>query len=549
MINRMRHLVRLFHTVRNLRPIQIYYRLWFRLYRPVFIQKHALELREASVGWVSVAPKEQTQFGLQKFRFLDKYRELKCARDWNNSSWEKLWLYNLHYFEDLSASDAYVRHDWHRKLIRKWIDDNPPRAGVGWDSYPISLRIVNWIKWVAAGNSLDRAGLDSLAFQARYLDKRIEYHLLANHLFANAKALVFSGAYFSGSEADSWLKKGLDIIRKELPEQVLNDGGHFERTPMYHGIILEDVLDLINLSRRYPALFDEGDIEMLIGAAYRMREWLVSMCHPDHNIAFFNDATLGVASTPDQLEDYASRLGLEPIKSPRQSIIILRDSGFVRIEKGPIVGFIDVGEIGPIYNPAHAHAGTLSFELSLFNNRFLVNSGVSCYERGAERLRQRGTSAHNTITIDGQDSSEVWDSFRVARRAKPLDFSIKETADEVYIRCAHDGYMRLKNRSLHTRVWIINNNQIQIKDEIDGAINDAIAYYHFHPNVISDIDISGRRGTVRISSGEVVRWHTVGGIARTVESTYHPRFGRTVRSECLAITLEKRTCEVKFCWN
>jgi uncharacterized heparinase superfamily protein len=542
-------IIRLFHTVRYLRPIQIYYRLWFRLYRPVFNLNASLETREPAVSWVPGAPKQQTQVGLQMFRFLNKCRELTSSDDWNNASWEKLWTYNLHYFDDLCAHDANERLNWHRKLVETWIKDNPPGVGIGWDSYPLSLRIVNWIKWAFAGNRLDRFSQDSLATQARYLGKRMEYHLLGNHLFANAKSLVFAGVFFSGAEANSWLKKGLKLIRQELPEQVLEDGGHFERSPMYHGIFLNDLLDLINLARCYPAIFDEKDIEAWTNTELRMRHWLVSMCHPDQNIAFFNDAALDIANSLAQLQEYASRLGLEPIKTPRRSVTNLQNSGFVRVDIGPIVGFLDVGEIGPRYNAAHAHAGTLSFELSLFNNRFLINSGTSCYERGPERIWQRGTSAHNTITIDGQDSSEVWDSFRVARRAKPMDFSLKESTEKVYVRCAHDGFMRFRKGALHTRVWIFQQSGIQIRDEIGGTFNEAIAYYHFHPNVITDLDQSGRRGSAKMSSGHVILWRIAGGVAKIHESTYHPRFGQTERSKCLAITFQKPTCEIDFCWN
>ena len=81
------------------------------------------------------------------------------------------------------------------------------------------------------------------------------------------------------------------------------------------------------------------------------------------------------------------------------------------------MALLDVAPVGPDYLPGHAHADTLSFELSLFGQRVLVNSGTSQYEAGPERSRQRGTAAHNTVIVDGHDSSEVWAGFRVARRA------------------------------------------------------------------------------------------------------------------------------------
>ncbi len=182
-----------------------------------------------------------------RFRFLNEEHDLLSQSDWNHPVRAKLWLYNLHYFDDLNAAGACERLNWHRSLIMRWIVENPPGTGNGWEPYPLSLRIVNWIKWVLAGNALPQAALESLAIQSRFLAKRIEFHLLGNHLLANAKALVFAGFFFEGKEADAWGVKGLRILNRELPEQILKDGGHYERTPMYHSIILEDLLDLVNL--------------------------------------------------------------------------------------------------------------------------------------------------------------------------------------------------------------------------------------------------------------------------------------------------------------
>ena len=91
----------------------------------------------------------------------------------------------------------------------------------------------------------------SWTFGSYALEKRIESHLLGNHLFANAKALVFAGTYFSGAEADRWLNRGISILEREIPEQILLDGGHFELSTMYHALIFEDLLDLCNLLKCY----------------------------------------------------------------------------------------------------------------------------------------------------------------------------------------------------------------------------------------------------------------------------------------------------------
>src|SRR5262249_13815017 len=146
---------------------------------------------------------------------------------------EKLWRYNLHYFDDLNAYDAAQRQEWHCSLLSQWVCENTPGFGTGWEPYPTSLRMVNWIKWVLTGNRLPAECIQSLAVQARWLSQRLEIHLLGNHLLANAKALLFAGIFFDGAEADEWLVRGLRILEREVAEQVLPDGGHIERSPMY----------------------------------------------------------------------------------------------------------------------------------------------------------------------------------------------------------------------------------------------------------------------------------------------------------------------------
>src|SRR5690606_39267896 len=119
-----------------------------------------------------------------------------------------LWLYNLHYFDDLNALDASARMDWHRSLISRWIAHNPPTEGNGWEPYTVSHRVANWIKWDLATARLDEQATESLALQVRWLSQRLEYHLPGSHLLANAKALIFGGLYFEGAEADAWLRLG-----------------------------------------------------------------------------------------------------------------------------------------------------------------------------------------------------------------------------------------------------------------------------------------------------------------------------------------------------
>lgn len=542
----MSRLLLYFHTLRFLKPAQVLNRIAFRFSRARPGVDSPPAVRPAGSGWIRCA-RVESMSGAASFRFLSVTRELLKAADWNRTDWPKLWRYNLHYFDDLNAAGAGQRLAWHQALITRWIAENPPVVGCGWEPYPVSLRIVNWIKWAAAGSPLDAVAVHSLAVQARWLMGRLEWHLLGNHLLANAKALVFAGSFFAGPEADAWRERGLGILRREHAEQILNDGGHFERSPMYHAIILEDILDLIQLALHWPSVIDAAHVVEWRRQAARMLGWLAAMSHPDGEIALFNDAAIGIAPNLAGLAAYAGALGIDLPAPSSTPLAALADSGYVRVCQGVAVLLADVGEIGPDYLPGHAHADTLSFELSLFGQRVVVNSGTSEYGLGAERLRQRGTAAHSTVQIDGADSSEVWSGFRVARRARPVGLSVSDAGDAVELACAHDGYRRLRGRPLHRRVWRMNARSLRVTDAIEGGFSEAVARYHLHPAVAAFGD--GRGGVLRLPDGHAVRWSVAGGSARIVPSTWHPEFGRSIASSCIELIFDGPQAAMELVWD
>lgn len=494
--------------------------------------------------FVLPARRRPSMQGAARFRFLNEVRDLDGRKGWNDPAAPKLWLYNLHYFDDLNARDAAARRKWHAALIDRWIAENPPGEGVGWEPFPTALRIVNWVKWTLAGGDLSRAALESLAVQARWLARRLETHLLGNHLFANAKALVFAGVFFEGAEADRWFARGLEILRREVPEQILADGGHFERSPMYHALILEDLLDLVNLARACAG--DSGPpvcmpVREWEDAAVRMLAWLFAMCHPDGEIALFNDAAVGIAPSPRELNDYAARLGLLAPPGPRDGVTHLAESGYVRFQDKDVVALLDVAPLGPDYLPGHGHADTLAFELSIHGERLLVDTGTSQYGECPERLFQRGTAAHNTVVVDEADSSEVWKSFRVARRAHPFDLRIEESNESASVECAHDGYRRLPGRVVHRRRWIFGSGRLRVEDALEGRFGSAEACFLLHPSVpeaSKDSIVPGSSfdcGSWRLPGGRPVRWRVEGGGARFERASYHPEFGMSLETVRLVV--------------
>lgn len=484
------------------------------------------------------------------FHFLARSGELPAVGGWDSISDDKLWRYNLHYFDDLTAQDAAARAEWHRALIARWIGENPPGTGEGWEPYPLSLRLVNWLKWLWAGNEPVPGMIASLAAQSDWLAQRIEWHLLGNHLFANAKALTFAGAAFDGHTARRWADAGAAILAHELAEQVLTDGGHFERSPMYHAIILGDVLDLANLARACAGSVVPEVEDALRAMVSKMLHWLAAMTHPDGGIGFFNDAALGIAPDYAELVVYAAGLGFAA--PPNSSILEeLGASGYLRLTVGKAVALLDVGPVGPNYLPGHAHADTLSFELSLGAQRVIVNGGTSCYGSGARRLRERGTAAHSTVMVAGADSSEVWSGFRVARRARPFGLSVEVRGKAIRVAAAHDGYRRLRGRPDHHREWAMDASQLVVSDRVTGGRSPpppAVARYHLHPDIVAD---DSGEGSFRLTlpDGTTISALCEIGQASLAGSSYAPRFGSLQPTHMIEVELDQGQGRLVLEWS
>ena len=533
-------IVRLFHTVRHLKPVQITNRFGRRLVRPRLWAGETPATISSKRRWETIAALPASIVDADTARFLS---EPGALREWCNPKKSHLWLYNLHYFDDLHAQSASQRVATHRALISHWLEANPPATGVGWEPYPTSLRIVNWVKWLLAGNEPVPAMLESVYQQAHVLHQQLEFHLQGNHLLANAKALVFAGSLFEGDVAQGWLQKGLALLDEQHREQLLADGAHFELSPMYHAIILMDVLDLIQLGQCYPGGALGHKMQEWRGTAVAMTNWLEGMLHPDGEIPFFNDAAFGIAPAPTEILDYAHKLGVvRPVADGATHHYDV--SGYIAVRQHNQVALLDVAAIGPDYIPGHAHADTLSFEWSLFGQRVLVNSGISEYGVSAERLRQRGTAAHNTVAVNGEDSSEVWSGFRVARRASPFDVELRTAGDSTIVKASHTGYQRLRPKVTHSRTWRVEPGALIVKDSLRGQYKHAVAFFHIHPAV--SVVCEGQLFVLNLPSGQRCEVTVIGGSAVLDDSTWHPEFGLSQPNKRIAVTFLAPTIETTF---
>lgn len=462
--------------------------------------------------------------GPATFRLLNQERALVFPRAWNEPLPDRHWMLNLHRFHYLHSEPRQPEEEL--ALIQRWIRENPPLAGMGWEPYSTSLRIVNWIRWTLGGPSLLGEVLHSLAVQTRSVRARMESDLLGNHLIANAKALIFAGVFFEGGEAEEWFRHGMSVLRREVREQVLLDGGHFERSPMYHSIVLEDLLDVLNLLRAFRR---EREFTWRVEVD-RMRLFLKALCHPDGDFACFNDAAMDMSVRPAELESYARRLELPAVSVPPRDLLAFRDTGYVRLQCGAVLALLDAAPLGPDYLPGHGHADTFTFELSLGLQRLIVDTGTSTYQECPLRSAQRQTLAHNSLVVDGENSSDVWRSFKVAQRAHVRQLTCWQADGVLVVSAVHNGYRRLRGVGDHRRTWTLSATTLTVDDEMEGRGRHSLAQvFHLHPDVAA-VRADAHRFHLRSSGGESLAEITFDPSLEvtSTSSLYHPEFGSSL---------------------
>lgn len=462
------------------------------------------------------------------FTFQSQQEALGFPPDWNRTGPPLLWLYHLHYHEFIWE----LPFDRARAVAKDWIARHPCGPDrVGWQPYPTSLRISTWCAYFFGRHRSRTLGDDafrntlwrSTCEQAYHLARNVEWHLLGNHLLENAVALVLAGSCFDHASARAWLQKGRALLARELPEQILGDGGHIERSPMYQCRVLHALL----------AVHDTGeqDLSALVRPHRPMvAEALAALTHPDGRIALLNDSAFGVYPDPERL---VQKAGAAP---PPPGAFALAHSGYygARTSDGHYV-VCDAGPVGPDYQPGHGHADLLSFELSLRGVRVVVDSGVGTYEAGGLRDYCRSTRAHNTVEIEGHDQVELWGAFRVGRRCRPQDIAWKALDGAFELSARHDGYRVLPGRPTHARRFLWQDRGVlEIGDRIDATRPvRSVARLHFHPEcrlTHSDgescvVDFPGGRAQLTWAG-----WET----ATEGESFYCPAFGVVQENPCLA---------------
>lgn len=543
-----RHALLLARTVRHLRPAQVAHRVRLRAQRRLFASYGpAITPRwrrsRGATGWpTGFTPLDEHEArgypdaeanAAGTFSFCNETRRLGNPPDWDQANAEQLWRYHLHYFEWAWAFAAPSDRERGRRLFtdlwRSWRAATAFGRSDAWSPYVASLRAWTFCglhSSLIANTGHEDDFVADLALHARYVRANVEFDVGGNHLVKNLKALVGLGVFF---DDDHLLRFAVRHLYRQVHVQVLDDGGHFERSPSYHCQVLGDLIDVRDLLQA--AGRPAG--EWLNAAVESMRGWLGAILMPDEGLPLFNDC-LPVPSERLRL--------LEPGSRPLDRLTVLGPSGYVICRPDDRLYLLaDVGPPCPAELPAHAHADCLTFELAVDGQRVITDTGTSTYENGDHRAYERSTAAHSTVVVNGADQTEVWGQFRAARRAHPRLHRAEQHGPAITIAASHDGYRRLRGKAVHTRIWYCVPGRITVKDQVAASAGvDVCARFHLAPNlrlarhdsglVVGNLYLTADGGELEVI-GEGVEWAAVG-------------FGRRLPKQVLQVRTHEQHAEL-----
>lgn len=518
-------------------------RLAYRLRRPLFSLPEA-PWRDGGTPAASVAlvppdpwpgkAERGTAIVDDSFHFLGRSLH-KPAPLWQPLGMEEAWLKRLHGFgwlRDLRAAGGDAPRRKARALVADWIAQNRQWSAVAWDPVVTAERLAHWFSQyeffaASAEVTFRQTMLSSSRQQARYLAATLPAGLSGAKLITAAKGLCYAGLCLQ--DAAPWLDRGLEILLQALDRQLLPDGGQRERSPTLLLSVLRDCIDLraalLAAGREVP-----DDLSLRIEG---MVSLLRLMQHGDGGLALFNGSNEG--------EDLQIDMVLQRCGGKKVQLQSAPNTGFQRLQAGRSLVLVDSGQPpAPGYDHA-AHAGTLSFEMSVGRERMIVNCGA---QTGSNtwQVAQRTTAAHSTLVVDETNSAALFASGGFSRR--PTNVTCRRDEDEgaIWLEAGHDGY-RAPFGLLHRRRLYLAASGEDLRGEdcltaAEKALPDLpfAIRFHLHPLVQAMAAQDGRSVVLRLAKGGGWRLRAGGATVGLEPSVYLGAPGQVRRSQQIVLS-------------
>lgn len=414
----------------------------------------------------------------------------------------------------LTGNDVYSDHVF--RQLEHWWRENPFQRGINWTSaLEVAFRALSWL-WIfhligaRMSDEFRQRFLAELYRHGLHLEYNLSIYFSPNtHLLGESVALHALGRLFPKfPRADRWRNIGRDVVNDHIQNCVEPFGRYFEQSTYYHMYAL-DMFAFHALLEEVPASYHENLAKMA---------WYLSSVisdagdlpfigdddggrffHPFGRRGRFARATLAVAclllgkpyfdATDEDLAEIAiwwlgpeRCQGLPTKSSDRTSQGFLvgldDDDGLAVFCRGPLFTLFDAGPFGP-GGAGHSHSDTLSLVVSVGEAEVLIDSGTYSYMDPEWRAYFRGSAAHNTVRIDGQDQALAAGPFRWTNKAELNHFIFDFTPepphqDRATASCTYQGFT-------HERTVEFANREFSIVDVITGPAgdHDIEQFWHF----------------------------------------------------------------------
>lgn len=414
--------------------------------------------------------------------------------------------------EELSAHEAWLA-DWRGGYP---VAADPTYLRGYWMPHSVCLRVLNWARYDAVFRDrlkpAFREGIRECVYKnGAFLSDNVEHGVGGNHLVENAAALVVAGVY---ADEPGWRRQGRRLFERAADGQFFADGGHVERSPMYHLLVCQRYVTATDLLERV----GEGS-ETIRACARRALGFVRSVRPPDGRIPLFNDSVFGEALALAACLDYGERVGLSPERRAEGPAGALPGTGYYWLGEGEDRLLVAAHEVTVPHLPGHAHAHPGHVSLWVGGERVLTDTGVYEYAAGERRQRARSVASHNTVQVAGTEPVRLGSSFWGWGRVDPT-----VEYEEGRLRMAYSVGGLGRPTYGHERTVTATSAGWRVTDTVECDGGPVTSRLHVHPGY--DAAAGDGRVDVTGADGPVLAVEAFGADGVSVEQgPYYPRYG------------------------
>lgn len=434
-------------------------------------------------------------------------------------------LYGFSWLRHLRAAETALARANARALVREFIAlRGRPSGSIAWAPDVVARRTLSWL-------SQSPMLLETVEYEdyRRFVGVLVEGRRLLQRCLAEGlsgetqltAAVALTAFALCAQGGASQLAEACAALSRQLKLQILPDGGPITRNPQ---TLVDLLFDLLPLRQAFAARGLPPPPELL-NAIDRMTPALRMFRHGDGSLALFNG--MGVTA-PDRA---ATLLGYQDAHSA--PLVNAPHAGYQRLAAGEALAIMDVGAPPPPLFSRGAHAGCLSFELSLGRERVVVNCGAPSGNRADLRASARITAAHSTVTIDdassclfaGTQGLEGYFAGEILAGPVAPSCNREERPEEIVVTASHDGYLRRYGLRHERRLGLSRQGLwLRGRDRLLGPADAApgdFAYvlrFHLHPKITASALDQGRGALLLCADGAAVTFEA-GGLPVSIEES------------------------------